>query len=433
MRVTARGAGLAAGAAVLLGTGLAFGYPHLVVLGTACLAALLFAGGYVWWRPRLTVAREVEPDRVMRGESSTVTLHVGNTSRLRGATLIAHDRCGSAAVPVPLLRLKAGGTTTASYPVPTARRGVVAIGPLRVVRRDPLGLLALSRGYGGTSTVWVYPRVHRLTAVPTGVARSLDGRVDRVPHGSITFDTLREYVVGDELRHVHWRTTARIGELMVREHLDTSLPRLVVLLDDRRGAYPDVDRAGESARFEAACEAAASIVMAAFREELPVALRLVGGAHAGGKGSRSFLDVLAEASLHDPPSADPGARGRAAHDPEPHEPHEARSRATDGPGPHEARNRDTHGPGPHDAARGTVTGLDATVAELRTRKAGDTLIYLTGSSTDLGRVATLRGAYAAVVAGVFGDGDAPGPERITVLAARDGADFAAAWDGVRSW
>ncbi|WP_238013987.1 DUF58 domain-containing protein [Dactylosporangium sp. AC04546] len=380
MRVTARGAGLAAGAAVLLATGLVFGYPHLVVLGTACLAALLFAATYVWWRPRLTVEREVEPDRVMRGESSTVTLHVGNTSRLRGATLIAHDRCGPAAVAVPLLRLKAGGTTTASYPVPTARRGVVAIGPLRVVRRDPLGLLALSRGYGGTSTVWVYPRVHRLTAVPTGVSRSLDGRVDRVPHGSITFDTLREYVVGDELRHVHWRTTARVGELMVREHLDTSLPRLVVLLDDRRGAFPDVDRAGESARFEAACEAAASIVMAAFREELPVALRLVGGAHAGGKGSRGFLDVLAEAALHEP-----------------------------------------------------AAGLDEAVAELRTRKAGDTLVYLSGTAADLGRVATLRGAYAAVVAGVFGDGDAPGPERITVLAARDGADFAAAWDGVQTW
>ncbi|MET7392122.1 DUF58 domain-containing protein [Dactylosporangium sp. NPDC005572] len=380
MRVTARGAGLAAGAAVLLATGLVFGYPHLVVLGTACLAALLFAGGYVWWRPRLTVEREVEPDRVMRGESSTVTLHVGNTSRLRGATLIAHDRCGPAAVAVPLLRLKAGGTTTASYPVPTARRGVVAIGPLRVVRRDPLGLLTLSRGYGGTSTVWVYPRVHRLTAVPTGVSRSLDGRVDRVPHGSITFDTLREYVVGDELRHVHWRTTARIGELMVREHLDTSLPRLVVLLDDRRDAYPDVDRAGESARFESACEAAASIVMAAFREELPVALRLAGGAHAGGKGSRGFLDVLAEAALHGP-----------------------------------------------------AAGLDEAVADLRTRKAGDTLVYLSGTSADLGRVATLRGAYAAVVAGVFGDGDAPGLERITVLAARDGADFAAAWDGVQTW
>src|SRR5687768_6794561 len=107
MRLTARGAGLCVAAAALLAVGLVFGYRHLVVLGTSCVAALLFAAGYVWWRPRLTVARGVEPDRVMRGESSTVTLRVGNTSRLRGATLVAHDRCGTLEVPVPLLRLRA--------------------------------------------------------------------------------------------------------------------------------------------------------------------------------------------------------------------------------------------------------------------------------------------------------------------------------------
>ncbi|MET7423324.1 DUF58 domain-containing protein [Dactylosporangium sp. NPDC005555] len=384
MRLTSRGIGLSVAAPVLLAVGFAFQYAQLTVVGTAAVAAVLLGFAYVWWRPRLTVTRAVDPDRVMRGESSTVTLTVGNSSRLRGATLIAHDRCGPATVPVPLLRLKAGGTTTATYPVPTARRGVVEVGPLRVVRRDPLGLLTLARGYGGVSKVWVYPTVHHLTAVPTGVMRSLDGRVDRVPHGSITFDTLREYVVGDELRHVHWRTTARIGELMVREHLDTSLPRLVVLLDDRLAAYPDADRSGQSAHFESACEAAASIVMAAFREELPVTLRLAGGAHAGGKDTRGYLDVLAEATLD----------------------------ASD--------------------------GLSSTVAQLRTRRDGDTLVYLTGpgGTADLGRVGTLRAAYPSLVAGAFGTAEGEVPtalDGLQVLAATDGADFAAAWDGVGAW
>ncbi|WP_432828205.1 DUF58 domain-containing protein [Dactylosporangium sp. CA-092794] len=371
MRLTARGAGLCAAAAVLLGVGLVFGYPHLVVLGTASVAALVFAAGYVWWRPRLTVSRGVEPDRVMRGESSTVTLRVGNASRLRGATLVAHDRCGPTTVPVPLLRLRAGGETTAQYPVPTERRGVIAIGPLHVVRRDPLGLLALARGYGGTAQVWVYPRVHRLTAVPTGVARSLDGRDDRVPHGTITFDTLREYVVGDELRRVHWRTSARVGELMVREQLDTSLPRLVVLLDDRRSSYPDPEL------FESACEAAASIVLAAFRDALPIALRLLSGtAHASGSSARSFLDVLASVEISD------------------------------------------------------ISDFSS-ISVLQAERVGDTLVYLTGSS-DLSQVSALRTAYPTLVAGVFGD-DRPALERVVVLAVRDGEEFAAAWDGVQTW
>src|SRR5204863_2320032 len=127
------------------------------------------------------------------------------------------------------------------------------------------GLVGVVRRYGGSVRVWVRPRVHLIAAVPVGLSRSMDGRVDRVPHGSITFDALREYVVGDDLRHVHWRTSARVGELMVREHVDTALPQIVVLLDDRAATHtPD--------SFEDACEAAASVVVAAIREDLHVAL-----------------------------------------------------------------------------------------------------------------------------------------------------------------
>jgi uncharacterized protein (DUF58 family) len=385
MRVTARGVGLVVAGLVLLGTGFRLGYPELTVLGTAALCAVAFAVVYAAGRPRLGVTRHADPDRVMRGEACTVTLTVRNASRLRSATLIAYDRCGATTVPVPLVRLRPRHDTVTSYPVPTERRGVVRVGPLRVLRRDPLALVTTTRAHGETCQVWVYPRVHALAAVPVGVARSLDGRVDRVPHGTITFDTLREYVIGDELRHVHWRTTARVGELMVREHLDTSLPRLVILLDDRLEAYPH----GPDA-FEAACEAAASIVVAAARADLPLALVLVGRDQpVGGDGrrhidTRAYLDALAEAELH----------------------------------------------------RDTATLAGAT-ARLRQRRLGDTLVYLTGPSRpdDLGEIGALRGAYPSIVVGALGSTDATPStmEGLLVLAAADGVDFAVAWDGVRSW
>jgi uncharacterized protein (DUF58 family) len=385
LRVAARGVGLLVAGGALLGAGFGFGYPELTVLGTAALCAALFAAVYAAWRPRLGVTRSADPDRVMRGEESRVTLTVRNASRLRAATLIAYDRCGAVSVPVPLVRLRPRHDTVTGYPVPTDRRGVVRVGPLRVLRRDPLALVTLARSHGETCQVWVYPRVHALAAVPVGVARSLDGRVDRVPHGTITFDTLREYVIGDELRHVHWRTTARVGELMVREHLDTSLPRLVILLDDRLAAYPH----GPDA-FESACEAAASVVVAASRADLPLALVLVGRADpVGGDGRRhtdirAFLDALAEAELH----------------------------------------------------RGGATLAEAT-ARLRQRRLGDTLVYLTGPGNpdDLGEIGALRGGYPSIVVGTLGSPDTiPSTvEGLLVLAAADGADFAAAWDGVRSW
>ncbi|GAB3154612.1 hypothetical protein GCM10027290_49420 [Micromonospora sonneratiae] len=408
MTITARGVGLLSGAAVLLLTGFWFGYAELALLGTASALATACAVGYAAWRPRLDVTRVAEPDRVARGESAVMTLTVRNTGRLRSANLIAEDRCGSQPVAVPLLRLRPGHDTTVSYPVPTHRRGVIPIGPLRIVGRDVLGLVTLARSHGDAAQVWVYPRIHPLAAVPAGVVRSLDGRIDRVPHGSITFDSLREYVVGDELRRVHWRTSAKVGELMVREHLDTSLPRIVVLLDNRAGAHPRVSD-GVAETFESACEAAASVVAAALREDLPVSLLLVVEPYDGGQGGGSphFLDRLAVVTLQ---PADRGGPPRPADQVEPPQPG---GRGDDG--------------GP----------LLAVTRRLRQERHGDTLVFLTGpgAQADLGHLGALRGAYPSVVVGVFGaDRRTPaGAAGMVVIDAADGTEFAAEWDGIQRW
>jgi uncharacterized protein (DUF58 family) len=384
MTITPRGIGLLVAAAILLATGFRFGYAELALLGAAATIAVTCAVGYAAWRPRLHVERLAEPDRVGRGEPATMTLTVRNTGRLRSTNLIAEDRCGRRAVPVPLLRLRPGRDTTVSYPVPTTRRGVIPIGPLRVTGHDALRLVRLAHGHGRTAQVLVHPRIHALRAVPAGVARSMDGRIDRVPHGSITFDSLREYVVGDELRRVHWRTSARVGELMVREHLDTSLPRIVVLLDNRAGAHPQVSD-GVAETFESACEAAASVIAAARREDLPVELLLVADAGTGG----DFLDRLAAADLHT------GPRG------------------------------------------GRDDPLRTATSRLRQERLGDTLVFLTGPGArdDLGYLGGLRGAYPSVVVAVFGPPaeSPPGATDMLVIDAADGTEFAAEWDGVRRW
>ncbi|MEV4656435.1 DUF58 domain-containing protein [Micromonospora sp. NPDC049301] len=396
MGITARGVGLLVAAVVLLGVGFRFAYPELTLLGAAAGVAVGYAALTAAWRPRLVVARRADPDRVARGEPASMTLTVRNAGRLRSANLLAEDRCADRTVPVPLLRLRPGRDTEVRYDVPTHRRGVVPVGPLRVTRRDPLGLVALARPYGASTPVWVHPRVHPLTAVPTGAGRSLDGRVDGVPHGSITFDSLREYVVGDELRRVHWRTSARVGELMVRENVDTSLPRLVVLLDNRAAAHPErVDGVAES--FESGCEAAASIVTAAHRADLPVLLLLVA-------------------------------------------PEQATSAERAGGGDDNPTHGEPLGPLDRLAAAelsGDGDALRAATTRLRQDRLGDTLIFLTGPGGrgELGHVGALRGAYPSVVVGVFGAAEPtpPGTAGLVVVDAADGAQFAAEWDGVRRW
>jgi uncharacterized protein (DUF58 family) len=400
VRITTRGHGLLVAGTLLLAAGFWFGYAELAALGCAAVVAVVGALTFVAWRPRLTVDRIADPDRVMRGEPSGVALSIANASRFFGASLVARDRVTplsadpaapprGGTVPVPLVRLRPGNTTKVSYPVPTRKRGIIQIGPLEISRRDPLGLVSVVRRYGSSVQVWVRPRIHTIAAVPVGLSRSMDGRVDRVPHGSITFAALREYVVGDDLRHVHWRTSARVGELMVREHVDTSLPRMVILLDDRIEAHgPGAD--GEST-FEAACEAAASVLVAAAREGIHIELRVLSGGTLSGTGTEigPMLDLLAEATLV--PSKGPAGE----------------------------------------------IELRAAVERLRIRRLGDTLIYLTGppNEDDLGLVAGLRGAYPSIIAGVFGpvESGLATTAGMLVVGAVDGPDFAGAWDGIRAW
>jgi uncharacterized protein (DUF58 family) len=404
VRVTSRGRGLLVAGVLLLGGGFWFGYPELAALGAACVVSVVGALAFVAWRPRLGVTRSADPDRVMRGNSSELTLSITNASRFFGASLVARDRVthGSAATPgaprsglsgtvaVPVVRLRPGTATRVRYPVPTRRRGLVTVGPLEASRQDPLGLVSVVRRYGPSVQVWVRPRVHPITNVPVGLSRSMDGRVDRVPQGSITFAALREYVVGDDLRQVHWRTSARVGSLMVREHMDTSLPRLVILLDDRASAH-DIGPDGEST-FEAACEAAASVLATAAHEGVHVELRPLLGRGATARSDievGALLDLLAEATLA-PPDA-PGVPG----------------------------------------------ALAAAVESLRIRRLGDTLVYLGGppNQEDLGLIAGLRGAYPSIIAGVFGSVESglATNEGMLVVAAVDGPDFAGAWDGIRAW
>ncbi|GLZ76034.1 hypothetical protein Afil01_08410 [Actinorhabdospora filicis] len=375
--VTGRGWGLAVSGALMFVLGYWLDYTEPATVGGAAVTAFVVALLVAGWRPKLTVTRSVEPERVERGQSCRVALSVRNDGRFRAVSMVAYDSIDDVRVAVPLQRVRPRKEAVVEYDVPTHRRGVFTLGPLTVGRRDPLGLVKLSRSYGDTGTVWVHPVVHPLYTSPQGVARSMDGQFDRVEHGSLTFHALREYVIGDDLRHVHWRTSARIGELMMRENVDTSLPRVVVLLDDRRGSYR-----GEG--FETACDAAASIIVAALREGLSIALALTSGAVVAAGGRDDYLDALAEAR----PNEDENA-------------------------------------------------LNDTVVRLRHQRLGDTLIYLTGSGRPLEtpQLASLRGGHPALLAAVLGP-DNPGHTTVSgipVLGAADGAEFVAAWHGAGAW
>ncbi|GAA2293152.1 hypothetical protein GCM10009853_056360 [Glycomyces scopariae] len=390
--VTARGAGLAAAAAALIASGWFWGYPELAALGAAGALACVAAASVIAARPRLEVERTVTPDRVSVGHTATVRLTVRNAGRWRAVNARAVDTYGAAhdhgsqassggietrRVAVPLARLRPGKSAGASYTIGAERRGVVDAGPLGIGKRDLLGLAATAGNFGPAARLWIHPRLHQLARTPDGLARSLEGTADKVEQGSLTFHALREYVIGDELRHVHWRTSARIGKLMVKEHLDTSLPTVAIAIDDRAASWPAPPGVAVPDPFEAACEAAYSVLTACFRAEYHAALVPASGATVSGAGRDSYGDLLAELA--------PTAKD----------------------------------------------SLDGYVARLTAARYGDTLVWITGTEPPTDRLAQLKRAYPTVIAVHLATGlptSASLAGGLPTVRAADGEQFAAAWN-----
>ncbi len=228
------------------------------VTAVLCVLAVAFVIG------RLDLAAEigVNPSRVTVGERAAGELRLTNR-RGRGAWgLRVELPVGASSAVYSIPHLKAGASTEELFVVPTHRRAVIPVGPLVTVQGDPLGMLRRTRQWTGVHEIYVHPRTTALSTIAAGQIRDLEGQTTTALSPSdVAFHTLREYVRGDELRHVHWKTSARIGELMVRQYNDTRRSHVAVLLSIDPDEY-----AGEG-EYELGISCAASVAVQAIRDE----------------------------------------------------------------------------------------------------------------------------------------------------------------------
>lgn len=276
---------------MLGGAGVLLGYQVLVGLGVAGVVLLTTAGLFVSIRPTVSLRRTIAPDRLRVGQPALGRVVIRNLSRWPAPGFVVVDRIAGDELKLAVPGLAAGGWRTVQYPVPTRRRGRLPLGPVTVERTDPLGLLRRAQRHGGEDVLWVHPRVHPMRALPVGTVPDFEGRrTDNARTGTVTFSALREYVVGDDPRRIHWRSTARTGSLMVREHVDTTEPTTTIVLDTRAGVL-------RPAAFEHAVEAAASVARAAADGGRPACVHIVGedAVAVAAAGAVSIADRLAAA------------------------------------------------------------------------------------------------------------------------------------------
>jgi uncharacterized protein (DUF58 family) len=291
--LTRRGWTVLVAAIGLYAVGLLAGYVVFRALAGVAVGAVIAAILLTSRPPRVEVRRDLYPDRVERGRPALATLRVRNAGSRWQAALSAWDVAGEAREQVAVRRLAPGAEATYRYELPTTRRGLLPVGPLVLERSDPLGLARHRLSAGGSTTLWVHPKRHAAgTAIAGRPRHHHEGRTtDDSLRGSADLRDVRPYVVGDEVRHLHWKVTARTGQLMVRDYVDPDQPRLNILLDTRLGVLPEDG-------FEEAVEVAASLAfgaaMAAHRCRLltPEGLDLV--PPAGPVAARMMLDTLTE-------------------------------------------------------------------------------------------------------------------------------------------
>lgn len=324
---TRRGWEVAAGGVGVVLLGRALGLVELYVVGTAALC--LVAAAAAWARLNrfeVEARRALHPPRVHVGGDSRVELSVWNRGRGRSPVLLAVDPLvpspagsggrqhgpagsgpdgGQQAARFQIPPLDQGERAQAAYHLPTQRRGVFGLGPLQLELRDPFGLASLRVEAAGRTQLTVLPRVDAIPAPPHTPGHDPHAGADHPtflgPRGE-DFYALRPYQVGDDLRRVHWPSTARRDDLMIRQDELPWQGRATVVLDLRRPVHTP-------ASLELAVSAAASVVAAT--EGGRSLVRLVdseGGdtGYVGGTApAQAILERLARAAWHSSASLGP--------------------------------------------------------------------------------------------------------------------------------
>jgi uncharacterized protein (DUF58 family) len=271
--------------------GAKLGWKEMMIVAAACVIALLVSALFTIGRTELHVATALVPPRVVAGERAVGEFKVTNVGKRRMLPVRLELPVGRSFASIDVPSLAHDESFEEVIVIPTTHRAVIQVGPTRSVRGDPLGLMRREVKWADELELFVHPTTSRLQGVASGWLRDLEGRPtnDRSP-SDVAFHTLREYVPGDDRRHVHWRTSARLNKLMVRQFIDNRRSHLGIVVDTDPASYADADE------FELAVSMAASLGLKAIADGQETSC-VAGSAGIASHNGQALLDGFARVEL----------------------------------------------------------------------------------------------------------------------------------------
>ncbi|MEO6201572.1 MAG: DUF58 domain-containing protein [Cryobacterium sp.] len=241
--------------------GYALGLTELVAVGWAGLVLIGAASAYLIGRTAYVIGLTMPVDRVVVGDRVPGQVLVRNPTRRRLPGVTVEVPVGGGLAEFAMPSLAQNSSFEDVFIVPTKRRGVIPIGPVRTVRADPIGLVRKERVWAERIELFVHPRTISIPSMSMGFIRDLEGNPTRdLTSSDVSFHALREYVRGDERRNIHWKSTAKTGTPMVRQFEETRRSHLMVALSVADGDYATDEE------FEMAVSVAGSLGVRAIRD-----------------------------------------------------------------------------------------------------------------------------------------------------------------------
>ncbi|MDR2999071.1 MAG: DUF58 domain-containing protein [Microbacterium sp.] len=283
------------GLAIVLWTvGLLLGWWELTVAAMIVTVIVALCALFLIGRTEYDVALDLARTRVVVGERAVGALTLSNSSNRAILPSRVVLPVGSGRGEFGIQRLAPGQKAEELFAIPTQKRSVVKVGPVSVVRGDPLGLFERAHRRDEPVDLYVHPRTVLFDGQSLGFLRDLEGMpAADLSRDDVSFHALLEYQPGDDLRHVHWRSTARTGTMMVRQFEETRRSHFVIGLSRNTAEY------AEDEEFERAVSIAGSVGLRALRDSQRVDLRVQGKDLPAGTG-KQLLDSLSTVELSRP-------------------------------------------------------------------------------------------------------------------------------------